>query len=393
MFAAAVFLFAGRAGADDKPAKKSSPNMFDQIRMLQEQAKSINDNWSIEAMRIKEAHNIMFQRNGWTSESDLFALNLINDISSYGPFDAQAREGAFMRGLESRYGFSQDQLGIVNDEMRNESMMFTMKHFDKLMPVALEAVQAKAAGEPFTPEMVARWSQQLSPVMDEALEGLERVRSKIEPTMDESQKEIMLKDMAAIQRRHDHIKTQVEKWKRGEWTPYDFGVENYPEYASVIGDYPRPGTVAAGANVPTPEEMSFEAARRDMSQWEKYVAEFVNKYECDEKQRNAANGILKDCESEAAKYLAANGDDLEFNERRAKESPSKRKRAYHAKKAEKLRRPIEKIFDRLCRRLESSVLNRDQRRQLAKDKSKSAGQGKGSSRDASGKTASRAGRE
>lgn len=356
------------ARADDGDKKQSS--IIEQIKSLQKQARSIDDNWGIEAMRLKEAHEIMFQRNGWTSESDQFALNLINQVSTYGPFDAQARQNAFIQGVQGRFGLTESQVDLLNNEMRKESMDFTMKHFDKLMPVALEAVRAKAAGKPFTPEMVAKWSRQLEPIMGDALQSVERVTNKLEATMDDSQKALLEKDMAAVVKRHNSIKKQMKKWERGEWTPYDFGLEHNPEYQAVLHKYPVPQSVAGTPDAPDREELLFEATRKDQTLWAKYVADFVNRYHCDDKQRNAANAILKDSESEAAKYIAAHGDDLEYNERRAKESPSKRKREYHAKKAEQLRKPIERTFDRMCRRLESSVLNREQRRELAADKAK-----------------------
>ncbi|MCA9254736.1 MAG: hypothetical protein KDA33_03825 [Phycisphaerales bacterium] len=379
-----AFAVAGLAASAraEEPKTKNLNNALEQVKALQEQARKIEDNWAIEAMRIQEAHNIMFRRNGWTSESDTFALNLINEISTYGPFETEARESVFLNGVQSRFGLSEDQVDLLNGEMRRESMAFTMKHFDKLLPVAMEAVQAKSAGQPFTPEMVAKWSRQLEPIMEDALSGVDRVKQRLASTMDDSQKALLEKDMEAVRRRHNDIKTKVQQWKNGKWTPYDFGLENDPTYAGVIRDYMPP----EDAPLANREEIVIEVTRRDQSLWAKYVADFVNKYDCDEKQRNSAMAILKDSESEAAKHMAANGEDLEYHERRAKESPSERKRAYHTKKADQLRRPIEQIFDRMCRRLESNVLNREQRRQLAADKAK---EGKKPGRATKGKTAAR----
>ncbi len=379
-----AFVVAGlavSAGAEE-PKTKNLNNALEQVKALQEQARKIEDNWAIEAMRIQEAHNIMFRRNGWTSESDTFALNLINEISTYGPFETEARESVFLNGVQSRFGLSEDQVDVLNSEMRRESMAFTMKHFDKLLPVAMEAVQAKSAGQPFTPEMVAKWSRQLEPIMEDALSGVDRVKQRLASTMDDSQKALLEKDMEAVRKRHNDIKAKVQQWKNGKWTPYDFGLENDPAYAGVIRDYMPP----EDAPVANREEIVIEVTRRDQSLWAKYVADFVNKYDCDEKQRNSAMAILKDSESEAARHLAANGEELEYHERRAKESPSERKRAYHAKKADQLRRPIEQIFDRMCRRLESNVLNREQRRQLAADKAKDV---RKPGRATKGKTAAR----
>ncbi len=379
-----------RAGGEaaGQPATKQA-NPMAQAQQLQEQVKNLGFNWSVEAMRIQEAHQLVFQQNGWTSESDTFALSLVNQISNIEPWNTQQREAVFLDGCRDRFGLGQDQVELLHSEMRRESMAFTMKHLNKIMPVAMEAVQARVQGKPFTPEMVQKWSQQLEPLMDEALASVKRVQGKLEATMDETQKAKLRKDMDAVLKRHHDLARQVGEWKQGKWTPYAFGLQNDPVYAGEMHKYAVPATLLnnPSINQPTQAELFLEVTRRDPSMWEKYVLDFVAEYECDEKQRGQALAILKESEADAMRHLMANGDDLAHYEERAKQSPSEKVRAYNAKKAEALRRPVEQIFTRMCKRLENNVLNREQRLKLADQRKANSKPGARSGRGSVNKTA------
>jgi hypothetical protein len=355
----------------DKPAKsepKPSSNLIAQAQQLQETVKNSGFNWGVEAMRIQEAHHLVFQKNGWTSESDLFALDLINRVSMIEPWNTQQREAVFLEGTRSRYGLSQEQVDLLNDEMRRESMAFTMKHFDKVAPLAMEAIQTRMNGDPFTPEMVQKWATNLEPILDEALESVQKVQRKLEGTMDESQIEKLRKDMEAVVRRHNDMEKNVAEWKQGKWTPYDFGLQNDPAHAGVIGNFPPPGAKDDPALQQAHEaQLLLAVTQGDPTLWERYVMKFVEDYDCDEKQRGQALAILEDCEGEATTYLTAKAEDIAYNEDRAKASPSPKMRKFHANKAEKLRQPIERIFQRMCKRLENNVLNREQRIKLTEN--------------------------
>lgn len=359
------------SNSDSNPAAKLSArgDLLTRAMQLQETVKNSGFNWGIEAMRIQEAHHLVFQQNGWTTPSDMFALDLINQVSTIEPWNTQQRQAVFLDGVRGHLDLSQEQVELLDREMQQESMAFTMKHFDKLAPIAMEAIQTRLRDEPFTPEMIQKWSTNLEPLLGEALESVQKVQAKLETTMDESQKAKLREDMEAVTKRHNDIVAQVAEWKQGKWTPYHFGLQNDPVYAGVIGQYQPPGVKSdPAANQLREAQLLLAVTQQDPSLWEKYVMKFVDDYDCDETQRGQALAILQSSEEEANKYLTAKAEDIAYNEDRAKQSPSKKMRDFHAKKAERLRQPVERTFQHMCKRLENNVLNREQRIKLLADR-------------------------
>jgi len=352
-----------------KPKSITPPNaIVEQMQAIQSRAGILMENWHDEASIIKEAHNNVFAARGWDSEADQFTLQLINQITDISPMQNREREDLFIRAYQDRLGLSDEQAEMLGNEMRQESIRFTMQHFTELLPVATEIISTRSQGRPFTPEMVQRWSQRLDPLMDDALESVNRVRGKLEATMTPEQKELLDYDMESVMKRHNDVKEMVQDWKAGNWDPRDWGLHNDPVHIPQVLDAIEADARknALTANATGNQQPNLEVTGRDHTAWERYVKWFVDEFECDEKQRIAADAILKQHEEEAMNYLAAKADDIAYNERRATESPSESKRKYHRNQAERLRVPVERIFDRLCRKLESNVLNRAQRMKLRK---------------------------
>src|SRR5690606_24174507 len=104
-----------------------------------------------------------------------------------------------------RLNLSADQRQLVAEEMRRESMAIGMKHFTTMFPVVMEIAQTRLEQKPFTPEQVQKWSQNLKPVMDEALAAVQRTSQKLEKTMNEEQRRVLKADMEAVLRRHKDV--------------------------------------------------------------------------------------------------------------------------------------------------------------------------------------------
>jgi|GEM_PF-1663852 len=402
LIAGVVVCVSATAHAEDKsksakPKTITPPNaIIEQVQAIQSRASVLMENWYDEASIIKDAHNNVFAARGWDSEADQFTLQLINQITDISPMQNQEREELFIRAYQDRLGLSDEQAQMLGDEMRQESMRFTMQHFTELLPIASEIISTRSQNKPFTAEMVQRWSQKLEPLMNDALESVNRVRGKLEATMTPEQKELLDYDMESVMKRHNDVKEMVQDWKAGNWDPRDWGLHNDPvhrgQVLTAIENDRRKDVLVARAE--GNQQPNLDATGRDPSAWERYVKWFVNEFECDEKQRIAADGILKQHEKEAMNYLAAKADDIEYNERRADESLSESKRKYHRKQAERLRAPVERIFDRMCRKLESNVLDRAQRMKLRKSniadkKQRTKDGGKSSGKPTDRKTAKR----
>lgn len=361
------------ASAWAKPPKAPGREVIEQVQRLEEQAKSLGP-WAREAQVIIEAQTLVFQQNGWDSEPDRFALNLINSVSQIAPWKAADREEVFFNDVQTRYELTHEQRTLLKQEIRTEAMVMTMKHFKEIVPIVLEITQTRAKQEPFTPEQVQRWSRLFKPIMDDALQSVQRVSQKLQRTMTEDQRKMLERDMKAVLKRHHDIEKMVKDWQAGNWNPTQWGLQNDPIHAAAMHEYrlkqaQRDGLVELAELKHKPD---LKATATDQSAWERYVLWFCNYYVCDDRQRGIARAILKDCTRQAIGYLRARGRAIAEAEQLSKTAEREETRRAQAAEVARLKKPIAEIFQRLCDRLERQVLTTRQKQLLDPEKSKKA---------------------
>lgn len=343
-----------------------------QMKQIEQEAKNLP--WDQEAGVISDAHRNIFQRNGWNSESDQFALNLVNEISRIPPWNTAEREALFMDRIQVRYSLTQPQRELTQNEFRREMMGLTLRHMRDLMPMALEVTRMRISRQPYTAEQVQKWSRRIEPIMGDALAAVERIKGSMEAGMSDEQKALLNRDMEAVVRRHRDVEKMVQKWKRGEWTPLDWGLEHDPVHVNAVHAVLQKQT--ADAELVALEELAkqpdLHATARDQSTWEKYVTWFCNYYKCDNRQRGVARGILDRATAEATQYVVSRGRDLLDAEQRVASAGSADARAAAQKRVDGLREPLVKTFERMCRELEATVLTSKQRRFLDSQRAQAA---------------------
>lgn len=359
------------AGEPEKP----SPKMLKEMKQIEEQAKAMGP-WESESQTIIDAHNNVFEKNGWDSEADRFSLDLINQVSQIAPWHPHEREEVFFNGIQVRYGLTHDQRTLVAREMRAESMGVAMRHLKEMIPVVMEVAATRARQEPFTAEQVQKWSKAFEPIMDDMLSSVQRVEQKLRKTMTPEQRELLDNDMKDVLKRHHDIEKMVKSWEAGNWNPTEWGLDNDPIHAAAMAEYrdkqaERTNLVEAALLKKKPD---LGATAADESAWERYVKWFCNYYKCNNQQRGMAKSILDDCRKQAVNYLGARRKDMAKAERLSQAAESETSRKYHAAELERLRKPITAIFDSLCARLEKQVLTREQRQMIDGERSKKAQQ-------------------
>ena len=155
----------------------------------------------------------------------------------------------------------------------------------------------------------------------------------------------------------------MSKWQQGGWNPQDWGLQNDPVHAAQMAQQ--------SANGMTPDGKRIEDARTslDESEWDRYVKQFCEKYECDTAQRTQANAILKSSKREAIAYRDSRRDIIKQYESIMKSSTeSSARKAEAAIELGKNLAPVEQIFKRMKDRLYSEVLTTQQRAKFPGDK-------------------------
>lgn len=343
-----------RDGTNDNETMKEA------TKKIEDQAKQIGS-WDNQATIIQDAHANIFRKYGWNSESDQFTLGLINDISRVEPWNVKGREQIFMNAMQGRYGLTQDQRTLVQDEMRRESMAVTRKYFTDLMPVAMEIIQTRARQEPFTAEQVQNWADKLEPVLKDGMNSVERISKKLESTMTPSQRETLAKDMKEVLKRQRDVERMMDDWRAGKWNPSDWGLDNDPIHAAAMAEHIRRDQ---DKSIRVPRlpvaKPKFDSISRNQSDWEKFVQWFCDYYECTPEQRTRADVILKSSTKQALDYLASRQKDIDEAIRLSKDGDSQAKRDFASGEVTRLQKPIQEIFDELCIRLEKTILTSQQ---------------------------------
>jgi hypothetical protein len=199
--------------------------------------------------------------------------------------------------------------------------------------------------------------------MDDALDSLERVSGKLEQTMTPDQRKTLQGDMKAFRRRQDDVKRMTEKWASGQWTPADWGLQNDPIHAgemskAAAGDAEKNALVEQAIIAKRPDE---QLIAKDESEWDKYVKWFCNTYQCDERQRTTADGILRGSKKEAIGYLNARRDIIEQAQRKVKSASDAEGRKSANAHYDQVMAPVTQTFERMKKRLYEEVLTTKQR--------------------------------
>ncbi|MGE3181005.1 MAG: hypothetical protein AB7N71_05190, partial [Phycisphaerae bacterium] len=165
---------------------------------------------------------------GWNSESDQFALDLMKTVESIPPWSVQERFDTMSEVLSDRYLLDENQEQTMRRMLIRTSNEMFQQHSDRIMKYAVEAIQTRAMGDAFTPEQVQRWATLAEPVFLDSRRRLESLSVDFMKQLDPEQQELLARDMGAAFKRMDRMTELGEKWKRGEWTAADWGMERDP---------------------------------------------------------------------------------------------------------------------------------------------------------------------
>jgi hypothetical protein len=359
---AVVVSLTGRLVAQEPPSAED----IEKVRQVQKDAETIGS-WDQQYMTIEQATDNVFQQQGWTSDSDQYARSLMRDIGRIPPWEPQKRQEAFMGALQGRYGLSDDQRTSLNGEIQREAMMVTAKNFRDILPVAMEVVKTRASGEAFTAEQVQRWSKALKPLMADSLASMQRVTDNMKKGLGPEQRSLLEADVDALTKRHRDVEKMIVRWEAGQWSPADWGLQDDPIHYAAAAEHAARNAekdFLVQQAVDGKQPVNEAAAATDESEWDRYVRQFCDKYDCTPAQRAAAQGILKGCKQEAISFRNARREQIAQIEKllQAADTPDKRKA--HQDELQRQLAPITDIFNRMKSRLYEQVLTTDQRKKF-----------------------------
>jgi hypothetical protein len=369
----------GQAAAwaqDPNDPKQQPQTPPDPMRGLQEKAvrliratQELGD-WNQHYEYMLDAMDRIFERNEWDSESDVFSLELVREVGRIPPWRTFERFDKALEMVGDRYLLDEDQAASLQGKVIRANIDLFSRHSDRIMEYALEAIETRVAGEPFTPEQVARWTTLAEPVFLDARKNMNELAKEFMEELDPEQRELVEADLAAANRRMLDVDRMGQRWKRGEWDPHDWGMEHDPiqnpsarlTAASAAGDKKtdpdqtatrgesKPANVADAKDRPDGRKQPTSKPTDDDA-WAKYVRAFIRKYHLNHEQQQRAWLVFRDAKARDEVFARRFERQMNLLREKAAASTSEKTQAALRDRTEQRQREVQRLFNQLKRRL------------------------------------------
>lgn len=345
------------AQSDEEREHDMANTGLDHVMRISESARALGE-WEDQASMIERAINRMWEENKWESEADQFAKGMALEVSSIPPWEVDQRYETFVGAVRERYHFTDQQTALFESRLLFHAGKMAFKNAGTMYRQTQEVVRTRLSGQPFTPDQIAKWTQESSELLQDARGEFESLAGAMAKTFTPEQREIYERDMESFHRRVEASNQLRARWAKGEWKPEDWGLDGDPVQSGQITPAERAemGKKLRDFNRnPRPQPQRPPVTAYDETSWERYVREFIELYELDEGQADAALSILREVQLRAESYRMRHREELAQVFTVARQTS----RAYQ---------PVRDLFEEMKRRL--YPIPTDNQRRRADEKKK-----------------------
>lgn len=353
----------------EQPEERSPWRVQERVTRLFRALGSLSD-WDTHSAYITSALEKTYERNGWTSEPDRFAMEMIREVNRIPPWKPEQRFDTAAEMMAERYGLDQEQQRLMRATLIRESNDLFVRHSSRIMQYGVEAIQTRAAGEPFTPEQVARWAQLAEPVFLDSRERMNVAAEEFAKQLRPEQAEALLSDLDAANGRMDDLYVQSQRWADGDWDPLDWGLEEDPIQTGVAGKAAADAAAEAAGEPSSPQPPPQEQAPSaiadlagrgpaaatsqpvDDDAWAQYVRRFIEKYKLNEAQQERAWRIYRDVKARGDAQRRRYGQQIEAAQRRAAVRMDEKGQTGVTELQARLKSQLEQLYGQLKARLD-----------------------------------------
>lgn len=282
-----------------------------QIDQLTADFKKLGD-WEAQYRIIDRAMEHAWSRNGWDSESDLYARQMIREIARIPPWEFDRRMDKMVEQVGDRYALGPPQRAKFRAALYREVFGFVWANGPTLVNQSRQYVGMRLRGEPFTPETVAQWVGESEELVEEFRRRAARIVEQFEGSIDQRHGALFERDLESFNRRMAYTQELREAWAQGGWKPEHWGLDNDPIQLGT-GQATRPASKFSAAQQAAMERLGIKAAAHwdyGPSTWEAYVRGFIALYQLDASQRTTAESILVEVLGRAMAYMRPRAREL-----------------------------------------------------------------------------------
>lgn len=302
-------------GADDQVTSSGAGAMSALIDDLGDDFKRLD--WAREAKSIEKMLERTWARNGWTDESDRFAMELARDISAIPPWEFMNRLNLASSRVAERYELTPQGAERLKGLALREVTASMLKNRRVILRQMSELLELRKENKPFTPEIVASWMKDAEPLAEEFEAIVERMAEELQRLTPAQRKDVLRADLDGYRKRQAFVDEMMSRWERGEWHPSDWGLEDDPLYVDMVNAPgprvvrndrpPRTGSMASA----NPAAALPKWVAHDPPTWFAYVLEFRSKYKLDAGQFTTARSVHDELLLRATDYMKARKAELD----------------------------------------------------------------------------------
>ncbi|MFH1108708.1 MAG: hypothetical protein V1790_05880 [Planctomycetota bacterium] len=291
----------------------SEPASLASFSDLQESLAGLN--WDEEAQRLRRAVEIVWERNGWTNESDRFARDVACEVTAIPPWDVAARLNLLTTRIAERYGLNDESATRLKGSVMREAGGFLMRNGGAIIENGREALLARARGEPYTAEQVAKWAKVLEPLLTDMRASVDRLAKEVEPSLDADHKRRLDQDLQSVEKRTRYVDAMRTRWAEGKWQPTDWGLETDPIQNRAVPPRALDPSAAipipvAPAAQPSPNVSLPACVSYDPATWFACVLEFEKRFQLDAGQKSTAQSIHAELVERAGDYAKTHREEF-----------------------------------------------------------------------------------
>lgn len=301
--------------------------------------------------------------------------------------------------LAKDYDLDEYQYEEMRQLLHRHVPKFLREHKEELQGLWVEWVETISADEPPDPEYVADWASRLLPVVKEAEGMVDSMSEDMREFLDDRQQVLLDGYLAAINVGMRPLTNRLHVFKEGgfeperDWPGYRHVRHREPEemrqlrkkmdqarnhaMARSRGTGDRSGPSAARASDPELVEHVETAkpkptAKRSKGEWERYVEDFIRRYQLNDEQKQKAYSFLKQQSAQRDRHLLRKAPEIERITKMFNNAGDDKKKITLAEaRRERLYQPIDRMFQKLKQKLDT-LPTRDQRKAAAMAASKEA---------------------
>jgi hypothetical protein len=240
-----------------------------------------------------------------------------------------------------RYNLSPEQREKTRQMMQAGVTKFLEQNEEAIWPLVRDLARQQLTGAPPDPETAKHIGEAALPLVEKAKQAIYKANEDWGQILSPEQKQLHDFDLREMKGQFEEINRNFEGYKDGNLVPNPM----FPQSPSKADEPPRP---------PRPSNV-YRPSKRLEDAWDKYVQDFIAKYELDPGQKLSAESYLREVKQRAADHRTSRVKEYADVAKRLRESYATgdlKKRATAERDEKALNKPINDLFDELKRRLD-----------------------------------------